>query len=44
MSQVYRITCDRTTGEEVGRELLLDNHSKVLFDPALIPADQMLQR
>lgn len=44
VSQVYRITCDRTTGEEVGRELLLDNHSKVLFDPALIPADQMLQR
>ena len=42
VSQVYRITCDRATGAEVGRELLLDNHSKVLFDPALIPADQML--
>ena len=26
------------------RELLLDNHSKVLFDPALIPAEQMLER
>ena len=44
VSQVYRIAYDRTTGEEAGRELLLDNHSKVLFDPALIPADQMLQR
>ena len=44
VSQVYRITYDRTTGEEAGRELLLDNHSKVLFDPALIPADQMLPR
>ena len=43
VSQVYRIAYDRTTGAEVGRELLLDNHSKVLFDPALIPADQMLQ-
>ena len=44
VSQVYRIAYDRTTGEEAGRELLLDNHSKVLFDPALIPADQMLPR
>lgn len=44
VSRVYRIACDRATGAEVGRELLLDNHSKVLFDPALIPADQMAER
>ena len=44
VSQVYRMAYDRVTGAEVGRELLLDNHSKVLFDPALIPADQMLPR
>ena len=44
VSQVYRMAYDRATGVEVSRELLLDNHSKVLFDPALIPADQMLER
>ena len=37
---MYRLTLNGA-GEQVDRELLLDNHSKVLFDPALIPPDQL---
>lgn len=40
VSRVYRLTLNGA-GEQVNRELLLDNHSKVLFDPALIPPDQL---
>lgn len=43
VSQVYRLSFDRATGAQVGRELLLDNHSRVLFDPALIPPEQLLE-
>ena len=40
-SKVYRIVIDRQTGEQIRRELLLDNHSEVMYDYALIPADQI---
>ena len=41
VSQVYRLSLDAATGELVEKQLLLDNHSKVLFDPALIPPEQL---
>ncbi len=41
ISKIYRETIDRATGEVVGRELKWDNRSKVLFDPALLPAEQI---
>lgn len=41
VSKVYRRVIDRSTGEEVARELVLDNHSRVMYDPSLIPADQI---
>ena len=40
VSQVYREVLDRATGEVVGRELVLDNHSRVMYDPALIPQEE----
>ena len=41
ISQIYRIVIDRLTNEELYRELILDNHSKVMYDYALIPKDQI---
>ena len=41
ISQVYRIVTDRESGEELRKELILDNHSAVLYDYALIPRDQI---
>lgn len=41
ISQVYRIVIDRITNEELYRELILDNHSAVLYDYSLIPKDQI---
>lgn len=41
ISQIYRVTIDRKTGEEIARELILDNHSEVMYDAALIPQDQI---
>lgn len=41
ISQVYRDTIERATNQVVGRELILDNHSEVLYDYALIPAEQI---
>lgn len=40
-SKVYRHVIDRKTGEEVGLELILNNHSKVLYDYSLIPTNQI---
>lgn len=40
-SRVYRVAVDRETGEEAGRELVLDNRSRVLYDHALIPAEEI---
>ncbi|MBR4205213.1 MAG: VanW family protein [Clostridia bacterium] len=41
ISQVYRTVIDRETGEEVKKELILDNHSEVMYDYALIPPEQI---
>ncbi|MBQ6018558.1 MAG: VanW family protein [Clostridia bacterium] len=40
-SRVYRIVIDRATNEPVRRELLLNNHSEVMYDYSLIPEDQI---
>ena len=41
ISQVYKIALDRTTGQEVWKKLVLDNHSEVMYDYSLIPEDQI---
>lgn len=41
ISQVYREVIDRSNNETVGKELILDNHSKVMYDYSLIPEDQI---
>ena len=38
-SKIYRITKDKTTKEIVEKKLLVDNHSEVMFDYSLIPAE-----
>ncbi|MBR3693999.1 MAG: VanW family protein [Erysipelotrichales bacterium] len=43
VSQVYRIVIDRDSNTEVDKELLLDNHSLVMYDHALIPKEQILE-
>lgn len=40
-SKVYRIVIDRETDREIRKELLLDNHSEVMYDYSLIPEDQI---
>ena len=41
VSQVYRLVIDKQTGEQLRKELILDNHSRVMYDYALIPQDQI---
>ena len=41
VSRIYRRTLDRKTGEVLKKELVLDNHSEVMFDYSLIPEDQI---
>ncbi len=41
VSKVYKNTIDRRTNEVVNAELVLDNHSAVLYDYDLIPKDQI---
>ncbi|MBR5411402.1 MAG: VanW family protein [Clostridia bacterium] len=40
-SKVYRLIRDKATGEVLKKELLLENHSRVMYDPALIPPEQI---
>jgi vancomycin resistance protein VanW len=40
-SKVYRIITDRKTKEIKSRELILNNHSRVLYDYSLIPEDEI---
>lgn len=40
-SEIWRVETDRDTGEQLGEELVFTNHSRVMFDPALIPPDQI---
>lgn len=41
VSRIYRETVDRSTGKVIAKELKWNNHSKVMFDSALIPQDQI---
>lgn len=41
VSKIFRAVKDRKTGKEVGKELIWDNHSEVMFDYDLIPEDQI---
>lgn len=41
ISQVYRLIIDKKTGKEVKKELVLKNHSEVMYDYKLIPKDQI---
>lgn len=41
ISKIYRESYDKKSGELLEKELIWDNHSMVMFDPALIPKDQI---
>ena len=41
ISKVYRITIAKKTNEEINRELILDNHSEVMYDYNLIPESEI---
>ena len=41
VSKIYRITKDAATGQVKAKELILDNHSEVMYDYSLIPQDQI---
>ena len=41
VSKIYRRVFDRDTGADLGKELLRDNHSEVMFDYDLIPREQI---
>ena len=41
ISQIYRVVIDKATGEEVRKELILNNHSRVMYDHSLIPKEQI---
>ncbi len=41
ISRVYRLTLDRTRNI-IKRELILDNHSRVMYDYSLIPENQII--
>lgn len=39
VSKIYKNIIDRSTGEKIGKELVLDNHSEVMYDYDLIPEE-----
>ncbi len=39
ISKLYRVTTDCESGEQLEKELVLDNHSEVMFDYSLIPKE-----
>ena len=41
VSKVYRRVIERESGKKVAKEPVLDNHSRVMYDPALIPPGQI---
>ncbi len=41
ISRVYRTVIDRKSGQELRKELILDNHSEVLYDYSLIPQNEI---
>ena len=40
-SKVYRIITDKKTKKEIKKELILDNHSQVMYDYELIPKEEI---
>lgn len=42
-SKVYRIITNKDTKEEIRKELILNNHSKVMYDYNLIPKEEILE-
>ena len=42
VSKIYKETLDAVTGDVTARDLVLDNHSQVMYDPSLIPDVQLL--
>ena len=41
ISKIYKESLDKKTGDVIKKELVLDNHSEVLYDYALIPKEQI---
>ncbi len=41
ISQVYRVVIEKESGAQLRKELILDNHSLVMYDTSLIPAEQI---
>ena len=41
ISKIYKITINKKTGKKVKKELILDNHSKVMYDHKLIPKEEI---
>lgn len=41
VSKIYRKVIEKESGKEVGKELIWDNHSEVMFDYSLIPPEQI---
>ncbi|MCR5146633.1 MAG: VanW family protein [Clostridia bacterium] len=41
ISKIYREISDRTTGDVLEKQLVLDNHSEVMYDYSLIPKEQI---
>lgn len=41
VSKIYREVLDASTGRVLAKELILDNHSEVMYDYDLIPKDQI---
>ena len=44
VSKIYREVTDRSTGEVLNKELILNNHSEVMYDYDLIPKDLIMDR
>ena len=43
-SKVYRIIMDKITNKEINKELILDNHSKVMYDYSLITENEIRRK
>lgn len=41
ISKVYRIKYDKETNKEIKKELILNNHSRVMYDYSLIPKNEI---
>ena len=40
-SKIYREISDKATGNVLEKQLVLDNHSEVMYDYSLIPKEQI---